>query len=460
MEAFREQTNDGHNAAMNAMLDMYNKIEIEYMQALENTGIVFSAHDADRNEARSLLSQLEAAGARIRNAGASVVLGTVSRACVACTGACSSRTYAITNNCHRDCFFCFNPNERNFAYYCEHDFPWRKQIDELVRDGIEPICLALSGGEPMLMPEKAYVFYEYAASLFPNAHLRLYTSGDLLDQGILEKLRAVGLDEIRFSVKMDDPVPLRAKVLENILLAKDHIPTVMVEMPVIPGTEEQMKDLLLDLDEIGINGINLLEFTYPMWNWPAYESRGLTLRNPPFRVFFDYLYAGTLAVQGSEESCLKLMLWAHRQNLHLGMHYCSLENKHRAQMRQLNRLNDYPEEIYAFDYGDYFLKTAIVFGLDRAPVRRALRKKGCADFLEDDEAESTSFHPCWLETALKVRHEGGEQVQPCISYNVMVTDGGEVRMRELKIEDAITAPPIQFEDLTSASDQEAKCGLT
>jgi len=40
----------------------------------------------------------------------------------------------------------------------------------------------------------------------------------------------------------------------------------MVEMPVIPGSLEEMKDLLKKLDSLGIFGINLLEFCFPLNN--------------------------------------------------------------------------------------------------------------------------------------------------------------------------------------------------
>ena len=98
-------------------------IEAEHMAALEATGIVFAPYDAKRTEREGLLRQLSERGARIRNGGASVALGPMSVACEACTGSCVSRSFALTNNCHRDCFFCFNPNQEDFAYWCERPFP-------------------------------------------------------------------------------------------------------------------------------------------------------------------------------------------------------------------------------------------------------------------------------------------------------------------------------------------------
>ena len=214
---------------------------------------------------------------------------------------------------------------------------------------------------------------------FPDAHLRLYTSGDLLDEALLVRLREAGLDEVRFSAKQDDPPHLVEKVFANMALAKRVVPTVMVEMPVIPGTEKQMQGLLQRFEEVGIDGVNLLEFTYAMWNWEVYESLGLALKDPPYPVFYDYVYAGSLAVQGSERLALRLMLWAHDRGLGLAMHYCSLENKHRAQIRNLTEPYARINKCYAFDYDDFFLKTALAFGPDRAPVRSVLKARGCTE---------------------------------------------------------------------------------
>lgn len=446
---------DEGNPPLHATLNMYDAIEADYMKALENGGVAFAPRDVGRAEAAKLRDRLSSVGARIRNGGASVALGSLSRGCVACTGACDSRTFAVTNNCHRDCFFCFNPNQEKFAYYCEHPFPWRQQLDDLSREGSAPACLALSGGEPMLMPEEACAFFAHARKLFPGSHLRMYTSGDLLDRAWLQRLREAGMDEVRFSVKQDDPPHLRERVLANMSAALECVLTVMVEMPPIPGTESQMQDLLRRLDEIGIHGINLLEFTYPMWNWPVFESLGLTLKNPPYRVFYDYSYAGSLPVQGSEELCLRLMLWARDQGLGLNMHYCSLENKHRAQMRAVNEPHRHLDGRYAFDYDDFFMKAAMAFGPDRAAVRKVLKERGCEEFLEDERCDSTSFHPKWLDYASSARGRGGIPVRLCVSSSVVVERDGGFALRELKVERVSDGARVQLTDKTRLSDDAA-----
>ena len=438
------------NEPLEAVLGLYRSIEREYTKALEGTGVSFARWDNTRKKRQELLDQLSNRGASIRNKGASVVLGGVSKACIACTGACVSRSYALSNNCHRDCFFCFNPNQKEFAYYCEHFFPWKKQLDELAATPEKPSCVALTGGEPLLYPDETIAFFEYAHRLFPQSHLRIYTSGDLLDKKLLHRLQQAGLDEIRFSVKQSDSDELRENVLQRMSWAKELIPTVMVEMPVIPGTEDFMHELLRRLDTIGIDGINLLEFAYPMWNWPVYESLGLTLRNPVANVLYDYEYAGSLPIQDSEELCLSLMIWAHDEGLHLGMHYCSLENKHRAQMRNLNEKYANIDSRYAFDYGDFFLKTAMVFGPDRELVRNKLIQCGCKDFIEDEPTNSTSFHPRWIPIASKVKRNDLETVQVGVSYNVAVTSGrNKTALRELKVGLIDTEPAIELDGFSS-----------
>ena len=432
-------------------LALYEDIEAEHMAALEATGIAFAPYDSERLEREGLLRQLRERGARIRNGGASVAIGPMSVACEACTGSCVSRSFALTNNCHRDCFFCFNPNQEDFAYWCERPFPWRRQLDDLAAEPGSPACIALTGGEPLLMADEAVAFFSRASELFPAAHLRLYTSGDLLSRELIDRLVRAGLHEIRFSVKQDDKPELLEKVMERMAWAREQVPTVMVEMPVIPGTDSFMKELLAKLDALGVDGVNLLEFAYAMWNWPVFESLGLTLRNPPQQVMFDYTYAGALAVQDSEEDCLRLMLWAREQGLGLALHYCSLENKHRAQVRNMNEPFADIHACYAFDYDDFFLKTALAFDGDRDLVRRALEREGCRQVLEDAEGGSLAFHPRWLSVARRAVPEPGRL---CVSFNVAVDEGRS--LRELKVVPAGELS-VQLTDSTGSADACEPC---
>jgi len=153
------------------------------------------------------------------------------------------------------------------------------------------------------------------------------------------------------------------------------IPDVLVEMPVIPGTTDEMKKLLLRLDALGLRGINLLEFCFPLDNAAEFARRGFKLRRKPYKVLYNYWYAGGLPIAGSEAEALELVRFAVDEDLRLGVHYCSLDNKHTGQIyRQDEPFERFPELAARFpwlsmDPSDHFLKCAKVFGDD---VERAL----------------------------------------------------------------------------------------
>ena len=137
-----------------------------------------------------------------------------------------------------------------------------------------------------------------------------YTRGDLLDDPCLDALADAGLDEVRFSIKPEDVARPDAPVFGRIEAAVSSLPDVMVEMPVIPGTLSEMQELLVRLDDMGVRGVNLLEFCFPLCNAEAFRDRGFELRKHPFNYLYDYWYGGGVPVAGSEAEALTLMEYA------------------------------------------------------------------------------------------------------------------------------------------------------
>ncbi|MGI6217391.1 MAG: radical SAM protein [Coriobacteriales bacterium] len=404
------------NRELKAALREYVKVRNNYINALHKKGIEFEEPHAEDEEISKLRNELRDRGANFRNAGASISVGWLSEACVECTGERGSETFSTTLACHRDCYFCFNHNLGEYERFSKEGCPWEQNLEEAVDTHRDLACIGLTGGEPLLAFDDTIKFLERAEELFPGSHKRLYTSGDLLDAEKAEKLAEAGLDEIRFSVKTDDPEDLQEKVLSNMSLAKNYIQDVMVEMPIIPGTSEKMKWLLGEFDGIGIRGMNLLEFCFPFHNWEEYASRGFLIRNPPFDIMYDYSYSGGLPVAGSEVLALELMLYAMDEGYDFGMHYCSLDNKHRSEMRQKNSPGAHIHPCYVLDEGDFFLKTAKVFGEDREKVSLFLGAMGCNSILENENDKSTCFPPRFADA---VRGNG---VDVAMSVNVLETD--------------------------------------
>ena len=416
------------NPALEEALASFDTIEKTYVAALQKKGLVFAERGSHEERVAQLHAQLKERGAQFRNAGASIRTGWLSKACVECTGMNGSETFSTTFKCHRDCYFCFNYNLGDYEKYVREGCPWEEELQAAYEaSGGKMAVLGLTGGEPLLNLEDSLRFLQRAGELFPQAHKRMYTSGDLLTEEGAQRLAQAGLTEMRFSIKQDDPADRRETVLSKMKMATAYIPDVVVEMPIIPGTKDSMKEWMLRFEENGIKGMNLLEFCFPFHSWDEFEKRGFTLKNPPFPEMFDYGYSGGLAVAGSEELALELMVWALNEGLSFGMHYCSLENKHRSEIRQLNEPARRVHPIFEFDEGDFFVKTAKVFGPDRDAARQLLRDAGCRDIVEDEEDQTIAFPPRFANLFSAC------PVQVMMAFNVLDKDEHGRFLREVAL---------------------------
>jgi pyruvate formate-lyase activating enzyme-like uncharacterized protein len=209
----------------------------------------------------------------------------------------------------------------------------------------------------------------------------------------------------------------------------------MVEMPVLPDALAAMQQLLVELDALGLQGVNLLEFCYPLRNAPVFRSRGYSVKNPPYRVLYNYWYGGGLPVAGSEETCLALLEFALDRQMRLGMHYCSGDNKHTGQIYQQNTAGTL-SQMHLLSGRDYFLKTAKVFGDDAPRVLKALRKKGERNYHMDHKRGFLEFPVSRIVDLVALNVEVG------ISYSVREIRDGEPVLRELKVD---LARPSQFD---------------
>jgi len=297
--------------------------------------------------------------------------------------------------------------------------------------------LALTGGEPLLHPDETMDFFKTAKALYPKVFTRLYTCGDLINRDILKRLKNTKLDEIRFSLRAEDSPEETSNILQKIQLAKEYIPKVMVEMPVIPGNYDLMENFLRELDTIGIFGINLLEFCFPFNNAEEFRKRTLKIKNPPHHILYNYWYGGGLPVAESEKDCLELLEFALEEKLKIGVHYCSLENKHTAQIFEQNKKAKLPPHLYMSNK-DYFLKSAKVFGDDRQKVLQIFNNIGYQDYIINEGHENIEFH------VGKIKYLKGLDIEIGIVTGIMEEREDGLYFRELKID---LAYPQNFEKI-------------
>ena len=426
------------NPAFRDYAQRYVGIEEGFRESVAAFGVPF-AEAADESSREATVAVLASRGLRVLNDGKSLAAGWQSSACEACRLGLGTETFVMTLACPRCCFFCFNPNQADFDGRAAAPRDVVAQLEERSDAGVPLRHVALTGGEPLLFPDEAVAFFQRARELFPGAHTRLYTSGSGLTDGLLGRLRDAGLTEIRFSIKTDEGASDIERTLGLIERAVGAIPDVMVEMPVMPGELELMKELLMRLDELGARGVNLLELGFPLFNGEEFARRGLRLKAEPYRVLYDYAYAAGLPVAGSEGACLELLAFALEAGLTLGVHYCSMENKHTGQVFQQNAPHAETHPLRAMSPRDHFLKSCKAFGADRAPVRRVLAAAG-APFEESDEFDFIEFR---CADAALLREELPD-VELAVSYAICEPRDGETVLRELRL-DATTPSTFDLE---------------
>jgi pyruvate formate-lyase activating enzyme-like uncharacterized protein len=418
------------NGKLRANAEIYVRIYQDFMDQIQSMGIEID-NKGDSREVKVQLAAMAKKGVEQHNNKHSLSINEVSTACKACRLGIGSATFFISLDCHRDCFYCFNPNQENFAQFKQNHRDVLGELRALKESRDVVTHLALTGGEPLLHKGEAIRFFQQARMDFPNVHTRLYTSGDHIDKPTLQALKAAGLDEIRFSIRMHDSNKARDLTYKNIELAREYIPFVMVEMPVLPGTLEEMKGILLKLEELGVYSINLLEFCFPLNNAAAFKERGYKIKARPYKVLYNYWYAGGLPVAGSESVCLDLLEFAADRVLKMGVHYCSLENKHTGQIYQQNDGFEYPDAVY-LSPKDHFLKSAKVFGEDITPVKKVFESNGYASYRTHEDKDAIEFH------VKKIKLLKALDVEVGISTSVREVRDGESVLRELKLD--VTTP--------------------
>lgn len=389
-------------------MQAFDQAERDFEAAVESFGLPFEQGAGAARDAREHTAA--ACGCRCENGSASLWRNWISPACLACRTGEETATFFIDLRCTKSCYFCFNPNQDHYEYFLSHRRDIVAELEQAHAAGAAFRCLAVTGGEPMLHADHVNAFLRRAAELYPQAHTRLYTSGDLLDQHGLEELAKNGLDEIRFSIKPPDSCDDQQRVYDLMEQAVGVVPAVVVEVPVIPGSLEPMKELLRRSNAIGINGVNLLEFCFPLHNAEEFARHGFSLRRRPFKHLYNYWYGGGIPVAESEAEALALLEFAEREGLGVGVHYCSSDNKNTGQIYQQNRVFFADASLRAAypwlceDEGDRFLKCVKVFGDDALQAKVWAGEAGVAYGFDADVPSIALSHEDAV--ALRVAHPG------------------------------------------------------
>ena len=413
--------NDGLRRDAEYYLDMYDR----FLGKLTAFGIKVDDYN-DEAERTEIVGRLRKLGVSVRNSEKSFVLGNISPSCLDCRTGEGSSTHILSLKCNRDCYFCANKNQLDYE-----ELQTRKNdiIDQFNKSaayfGVMK-SVAITGGEPLLFPDECEKFIRYVKMADEKIQTRIYTNGDLADEKLMERLGKAGLDEARFGLKPDNNGAVEPNVIKNLKSAKSAIPRVMVEMPCKTGQLENMKALLDKLDDAGIFGVNILEYLFPWAHTEEYNREGYKIRYRPYRILFDYAYAGGAPVAGSEIECLKLMEYAAEKKYKMGVHYCSLENKLTSQI-WLHNHKFRKTQLEHFSEKDFFVRTAKGYDNDAHRIKEILDSKKCKDYIYNKNERRIEF------PMGKIPLLAGNNMQIGISVLVQDWQDGKSVVREVAI---------------------------
>jgi len=213
------------------------------------------------------------------------------RACKAGTWIC----LPTTGWCNLTCDFCARkpPKKDHDEHLYINTRSAVQVVSDIMAENPKITGVSFSGGEFLLERDKVISILTLFSKTAPAIYLWAYTNGKLVDSDILAKLKDAGLDELRVNLAATD---FSDEVLEKLILVKDIIGKVTVEIPSIPQVRKRLLDdgKLQILIDCGVAQLNLAElmihhqgtegyvvgkeaYVYKSWLVSPTESRFITV---------------------------------------------------------------------------------------------------------------------------------------------------------------------------------------
>jgi pyruvate formate-lyase activating enzyme-like uncharacterized protein len=175
--------------------------------------------------------------------------------------------------------------------------------------------VGISGGEPFSVFDLSLRYVGAIRRRFgKDFYLWIYTNGDPVTRENLQRIKAAGLDEIRFNVAGN------GYRLDKVRLARSVFDTVTVEIPAIPEHFELLMERLPEMAELGVSHLNLHQMYATRENYRSLIGRDYT-----------FLHGSSPQVLESELTALRVIEAAQRRGIDLPINYCCSAYKDRYQ---------------------------------------------------------------------------------------------------------------------------------
>ncbi len=234
----------------------------------------------------------------------------------------------VTGLCSTKCFYCplsFKKGGTDRIFADEWELNNERDTEKLVREAeyIDATGAGITGGDPLFVWQRVKTYITLLKKTFGESlNIHLYTSA-LTNADHLPDLVAAGLDEIRFH-----PLPHtwgnmdRSPIKKTIQRMNDSSLDVAIEIPVLPKKEKEIFSLISWADHQGIQWVNLNELEFSERNCDDFRRRGYHVKN-----------AISAAVKGTQQTAEKILTLSQKENLKIGVHYCSLSFKDGVQLK-------------------------------------------------------------------------------------------------------------------------------
>ena len=261
-------------------------------------------------------------------------LGVLPLGCIQCREGAKLVLF-ITGLCDKECFYC--PVSRDKMYRDVmfanerpvHAGDWAAVLDEC--ELIQAKGAGITGGDPMVVPDRVVEALRVLKGRYgPNFHTHLYTSC-AFDLAEIARLKEAGLDEIRFHPDARDYARMEqswhhAAIAEALRVGL----TVTIEIPCVPGKQDDIVAMAHYLERVGAHGLNMNELEFSDPNIANLKRFGYTPANDE-----------TQSVAGSRETALAVLeAWkashptGSKAPAGFAVHFCSSPYKDAIQLMQ------------------------------------------------------------------------------------------------------------------------------
>ncbi|MCI2414283.1 MAG: radical SAM protein [Candidatus Aramenus sp.] len=211
----------------------------------------------------------------------------------------------ITGECGDSCYYCPVSEGRfskDVAYANERKVT---SVMDFVYEAYKMNALGagITGGDPILRIDRVVEVTRVLKDEFGKEfHVHLYTSGRYVTHDVLRELERSGVDEIRFH-------PVNREYLRAVEKALGYSFEVGIEVPSIPGNEQELEEIIKWAELHGVKFVNINELEITERNALALNAKGLRVSH------------GLAGARGSAETAIKVV--EKFQESKVLVHYCS-----------------------------------------------------------------------------------------------------------------------------------------